>query len=66
MKPHYFFASVTRNSDLPEVPFDVVMLDRSRWGTGDFVLGRVTGKRNHLYRCETRTGRMAEMSAVTC
>jgi len=61
MKPHYFFASVTRNSDLPEVPFDVVMLDRSRWGTGDFVLGRVTGKRNHLYRCETRTGRMAEM-----
>jgi len=61
MKPHYFFASVTRNSDLPEVPFDVVMLDRSRWATGDFVLGRVTGKRNHLYRCETRSGRMAEM-----
>jgi len=61
MKPHYFFASVTRNSDLPEVPFDVGMLDRSRWATGDFVLGRVTGKRNRLYQCETKTGRMAEM-----
>ncbi len=61
MNPHYFFSSVTRNSDLPEVPFDIARIDRSQWATGDYVLGRVAGKRNHLYRCETRTGRMADM-----
>jgi hypothetical protein len=61
VKPHYFFASVTRNSDLWAVPFQIEALERSAWGTGDFVLGRVTGKRNRLYQCETKTGRMAEM-----
>ena len=61
MKPHYFFTSVTRNSDLWETPFDIEPLDRSHWATGDFVLGRVIGKRNRLYRCETKTGRMADM-----
>ena len=62
MKPHYFFSSVTRNADLSEVPFDVEPLDRSQWATGDFVVGRVTGKRNRLYQCETRVGRMAAMA----
>jgi len=61
VKPHYFFSSVTRNSDLSEVPFDVEPLDRHHWATGDFVLGRVKGKRNRLYQCETKTGRMAEL-----
>lgn len=61
MKPHYFFSSVTRNSDLPEAPFDIAKVDRSQWATGDYVLGSVTGKRNRLYQCETRTGRMADM-----
>jgi hypothetical protein len=61
MKPHYFFTSVTRNSDLWDVPFEVEALDRSQWATGDFVVGRVTGKRTGLYHCETRTGRMADM-----
>ena len=61
MKQHYFFTSVTRNADLSEIPFDVEPLNRSQWSTGDFVVGRVTGKRNRLYRCETRVGRMADM-----
>ena len=61
MKPHYFFSSVTRNSDLSEAPFDTEPLDRGHWATGDFVLGRVKGKRNRLYKCETRTGRMADL-----
>ena len=61
MKQHYFFTSVTRNADFSEAPFDVEPLDRSQWSTGDFVVGRVTGKRNRLYRCETRVGRMADM-----
>ncbi len=62
MKPHYFFSSVTRNADFSDVPFDVEPLERSQWATGDFVVGRATGKRNRLYQCETRVGRMAEMA----
>ena len=61
MKPHYFFGSVTRCSDLAEEPFDVEELDRAHWGTGDFVVGRITGERNRLYHCETRSGRMADL-----
>lgn len=61
MKPHYFYTSVTRNSDLGELPFDVEQLKRSHWETGDFVVGRVSGEHNSLYRCETRTGRNAAL-----
>jgi len=61
MSPHYFFSSVTRKSDLSQAPFDMKPLEREHWSTGDFVVGRTTGKRNRLYRCETRTGRMADM-----
>ena len=61
MKPHYFFSSVTRCSDLWTVPFKTMKLDRSNWATGDFVIGRAIGKRNRLYECETKTGRMADV-----
>jgi hypothetical protein len=61
MRPHYFFTSVTRCSDLWTVPFRTVQLDRSEWATGDFVVGRAVGKRNRLYECETKTGRMADV-----
>lgn len=61
MKPHYFFASVTRCSDLWTQPFETRRLDRTNWATGDFVVGRITGDRNRLYRCETKTGRMTDM-----
>ena len=61
MKPHYFFSSVTRRSDLWTAPFETRKLDRQQWDTGDFVVGRITGKRNRLYECETKSGRMADM-----
>lgn len=61
MKAHYFFSSVTRNSDLWSQAFEVRMMDRVGWHTGDFVVGRTTGQRNRLYRCETKTGRMADL-----
>ena len=61
MAAYYFFSSVTRNSDLWKTPFQVEPLPREQWATGDFAVGRVIGKRNRLYRCETKTGRMAEM-----
>ncbi len=61
MAAYYFFSSVTRNSDLWDTPFRVEPLPREQWATGDFAVGRVIGERNRLYRCETKTGRMAEM-----
>jgi hypothetical protein len=61
MNPHYFFGSVTRNTDLWQQPFKLKPLELKDWSTGDFVAGRVTGKRNRLYMCETKTGRMADM-----
>jgi hypothetical protein len=61
MSPHYFFTSVTRNTNLWQQPFELKRLEFGEWATGDFVAGRVTGKRNRLYMCETKTGRMADM-----
>ena len=61
MKPHYFFSSATRCSDLWKQPFETRPLDREHWATGDFVVGRIAGDRNRLYHCETKTGRMADM-----
>jgi len=61
MRPHYFYTSVTRCSDLWSKPFDVLRQNRSEWATGDFVVGRVVGERNRIYGCETKTGRMAEL-----
>jgi hypothetical protein len=61
MKSHYFFSTVTRNSDLWTAPFKTVKWERSGWDTGDFVVGRAIGKRNRLFECETKTGRMADM-----
>ncbi len=61
MRRHYFFSSVTRNSDLWKEPFETKPLPLEQWATGDFVAGRVAGKRNRLYMCETKTGRMADM-----
>ena len=58
-RPHYFFTSVTRNSELWKHAFEVERLPRSQWATGDFVVGRVSGRRNRLFHCETKTGRMA-------
>jgi len=59
--PRYFYGSVTRNSDLWTGTMEVKALERGHWGTGDFVVGRVTGNRNRLYRCETETGRLADL-----
>lgn len=61
MRPHYFFTSVTRNTDLWQRPFEVNPVDFDDWATGDYVAGRVVGKRNRLYMCETKTGRMTDM-----
>ena len=60
MKPHYFFTSVTRCSNLWIEPFDTRGLEREHWATGDFVVCRITGEQNRLYHCETKTGRLTD------
>ena len=62
MKPRYFFTSLTRISDLPEVPFSVGRLPRKEWGTGDYVVGKVVSSASRLSRVELANGRVAEVA----
>jgi len=57
----YFYTSVTRCSDLWVRSFEVGVVPRDRWRTADFVAAEVVGEPNALYRCETKTGRIAEL-----
>ena len=57
----YFFSSLTRISDLAEEGFNVDPLEKTEWGTGDYVVGRVVGRAGQFSRVELRTGRMIEV-----
>ena len=57
----YFFSSLTRISDLAEEGFNVDPWERTDWGTGDYVVGRVVGRAGQFSRVELRTGRMIEV-----
>ena len=61
MKPRYFFTSLTRISDLPEIPFSVEPLSQA--GVGDGRLRRGGGRLtpNRLSRIELSNGRMVEV-----
>lgn len=59
--PFHFFTSVTRCSDLWQAPFETVAVPRPDWRAADFVVAEVTGQPNELYRCETKTGRIAQL-----
>ncbi len=61
MKHRYFFTSLTRISDLPEVSFKVGPLSRREWETGDYVVGEVTSPPSKLSRIELASGRMVEV-----
>jgi hypothetical protein len=57
----YFFASVTRISDLAEEGFSVTPLPRDEWASGDYVVGEVISRQGELSRVELRSGRMIEV-----
>jgi hypothetical protein len=61
MKPRYIFTSLTRISDLPEVPFSVEPLPRREWETGDYVVGEVASPPHRLSLIELGNGRMVEV-----
>ena len=62
MNTKYFFASLTRISDLPETSFYVKPLPRKSWGTGDYVVGEVSGSVSRRSLVELSTGRMVEVA----
>ncbi|MCA1718241.1 MAG: hypothetical protein LC781_15940 [Actinobacteria bacterium] len=57
----YFYTSLTRISNLPEVSFSVEELPREEWETGDYVVGKVNPSRSGLSPIEQRDGRMVEV-----
>ena len=57
-----FFTSLSRISNLPEVPFSVQPLPREEWGTGDYVLGEVDSPPSSLSKLELTSGRMVEVA----
>jgi hypothetical protein len=59
--PFYFFSSVSRCSDLWVRPFELERKGRESWRAADLVVGEVTGQPGILYRCETKTGRIAPL-----
>ncbi|UCG73247.1 MAG: DUF1611 domain-containing protein [Chromatiales bacterium] len=56
--PHHLLASVTRITDLAQHGFETRPLPRAEWATGDYIVGRVTGRPTPLYQLELANGRM--------
>jgi hypothetical protein len=61
MTTKYFFASLTRISNLPEVLFSVQQLSQEEWETGDYVVGEVDTPPSDLSRIELNNGRNVEV-----
>ena len=60
MLADYTFGSLCRTSDLREKPFQVVLVPREEWATGDYVVGQITAARKGRQQIELVTGRMIE------
>jgi molybdopterin-guanine dinucleotide biosynthesis protein len=57
----YFFSSLTRISDLKTKAFEVQILPRKEWGTGDYVLGEVISPVPQVSQVELTDGRQANV-----
>jgi len=53
-----FIASIARIADFDRNPYDVRLLEKSLWESGDYVRTEVTGTRTELYAIESCTGEM--------
>ncbi len=53
-----FNASITRIADFDRNPYDVRLLEKSLWESGDYVRTEVTGTRTELYAIESCSGEM--------
>jgi hypothetical protein len=62
MNERYFFASLTRISNLPDIPWSVERLSKDQWATGDYVVGVVNAHHRGLSSIELGNGRMIEVT----
>lgn len=62
MAIRYVFSSLTRISNLADIPFRVAALPKERWSTGDYVVGQVEARPRGLSSIELRNGRMVEVA----
>ena len=62
MNERYFFASLTRISNLPDIPWSVERLPKDQWATGDYVVGGVNAHHHGLSSIELGNGRMIEVT----
>ena len=58
MNSQYIFTSMLRISDLDKKPFSIKKLDKFKWKTGDYVVGKITNTGNDLLQIELINGRM--------
>ena len=57
----YVYTSVTRISDLESASFNVQTVDREKWQTGDYVVGKVLNTTGTMHNIELPNGRMIEV-----
>lgn len=58
MDSKYIFTSLLRISDLDQSPFEVDLLDKVQWKTGDYVVGKITSQGGDFMKIELINGRM--------
>ena len=58
MNSDYIFTSMLRISDLDKKPFFVEKLDKIKWKTVDYVVGKITDTGNNILKVELINGRM--------
>ena len=58
MNSQYIFTSMLRISDLEQKPFSVEKLDKFKWKTGDYVVGKITDTGSDILKIELTNGRM--------
>jgi hypothetical protein len=58
MNSRYIFTSLLRISDLDKKPFTVKKLEKIKWKTGDYVVGKITNPGNEMMKIELINGRM--------
>jgi hypothetical protein len=51
-------SSLTRISDLDSDPYEVARVPKESWGTGDYVVGEISGSSGSTYQIELASGRM--------
>jgi len=58
MNSKYIFSSLLRISDLEKKAFELKKLEKIKWKTGDYVVGKITNPGNDEMKIELTNGRM--------